>query len=52
MACTHPGPVERIERDGKVGVRCPACGMTAFQGESLWRTLWDTLRFSLRGGRP
>ena len=45
MACTHKGPVEIIRRaDGTPGVRCPKCGMTAFKGDRLLRTLWNDVK--------
>ena len=53
MACTHPGPVEQVihPRDGRSGVRCPNCGMTAYKGDGLMRAFWDALKFTV-GWRP
>lgn len=55
MGCTHPYSDEvmaiRNDADEVIGLRCPACGMTAMLGDSIWRTLLEGLRafLGLRG---
>ena len=45
MACTHPFKLERIRKaDGTRGVRCPGCGMVAFEGDSFWTTILQGTR--------
>jgi uncharacterized C2H2 Zn-finger protein len=49
MGCTHQGRVEEIRhpKDGRVGVRCPRCGMTAYAGDGLMRSILDALRYAV-----
>lgn len=49
MACTHQGAVERIThpKDGRIGVRCPHCGMTAYAGDGILKAITTALRYAL-----
>jgi hypothetical protein len=50
MGCKHRGPVDPILNDAGnvVGVRCPACGMEAFAGDSRWTAIKQAVRFAWR----